>query len=59
MGPIAVVLLRTDLPALLKYPILAITTWVASNLIAYAGAKLKELKTPWFPKPGAFIIGPG
>lgn len=58
MGPIAVVLLRTDLPALLKYPILAITTWVASNLIAYAGAKLKELKTPWFPEPGAFIIGP-
>jgi len=31
-----VVLLNTDMPALLKYPILALTTYVGSNLLAYA-----------------------
>jgi len=36
MGPIAWVLLKTDLPALVKYPFLALATWVASSLIAYA-----------------------
>ena len=39
MGPIALVLLNTDLPALLKYPILALTTYAGSNLITYAYAK--------------------
>ena len=38
MGPIALALLRTDIPALLKYPTLAIATWAVSNLIAYAYA---------------------
>jgi hypothetical protein len=36
MGPIALILLNTDLPALLKYPILALTTYVGSNLLIYA-----------------------
>jgi hypothetical protein len=35
MGPIALLLLRADFPALLKYPILALTTYAASNLLAY------------------------
>ena len=38
MGPIAVALLKTDIPAILKYPILAVTTYAASNLIAYTYA---------------------
>ncbi len=42
MGPIALVLLNTDLPALLKYPILALTTYAGSNLITYAYAKTVE-----------------
>ena len=36
MGPIALVLLTTDIPGILKYPILALTTYAASNLIVYA-----------------------
>jgi fucose 4-O-acetylase-like acetyltransferase len=36
LGPIALALLDTDLPALAKYPILALTTYAASNLLAYA-----------------------
>ena len=36
MGPIALVLLTIDIPGLLKYPILTITTYVASSLIVYA-----------------------
>jgi fucose 4-O-acetylase-like acetyltransferase len=40
MGPIALVLLNTDLPALVKYPILALSTYVASNLIVYAYGRL-------------------
>ena len=39
MGPIALALLETDIPALLKYPILAITTYAASNLIAFVFSK--------------------
>jgi hypothetical protein len=42
MGPIAWVLLHTDLPALLKYPVLAVSTWVASNLLVYAYTKAVE-----------------
>lgn len=42
MGPIALALLGTDLPALLKYPILSAATYVASNLIAYAYFWTKE-----------------
>jgi peptidoglycan/LPS O-acetylase OafA/YrhL len=42
MGPVAWVLLNTDLPALLKYPILALTTYVGSNLLVYAYAKTVE-----------------
>ena len=40
MGPIALALLDTDIPALLKYPILALTTYAASNLIAYAYTRI-------------------
>lgn len=36
MGPIALILLDIKLPGILKYPILTITTFAASNLIAYA-----------------------
>ncbi len=39
MGLIALALLRIDLPGILKYPILTITTYAACNLIAYADAK--------------------
>jgi len=39
MGPIALALLQTDMPGILKYPILAITTYLASNLIVYAYVK--------------------
>ena len=42
LGPIAVILLRTDLPGLLKYPILALATWMASNLIAYGYAAVRR-----------------
>jgi len=48
MAPIALALLKTDIPAILKYPILALTTYAASNLIVYAYTKTAELlsKTP-------------
>ena len=36
LGPIALLLLDTEMPALLKYPILIVTTWVGSNLIVFA-----------------------
>jgi hypothetical protein len=36
MGPIALFLLHTDIPALLKYPVLALTTYVTSNLVVFA-----------------------
>ena len=39
MAPIALLLLDAGLPALLKYPILALTTYVGSNLLVYAYAK--------------------
>ncbi len=39
MGLIALALLRIDLPGILKYPILTITTYAACNLIASAYAK--------------------
>lgn len=42
MGPIALILLDTDLPALVKYPILALATYVASNLLVYAYTKTVE-----------------
>jgi peptidoglycan/LPS O-acetylase OafA/YrhL len=48
MGPIAWVLLHTELPALLKYPILAVSTWVASNLLVYAYTKTVER---WIASP--------
>jgi hypothetical protein len=35
MGAIALALLGTEMPGLLKYPIVAIATWVSSNLIAW------------------------
>jgi len=42
MGPIAIALLHTDLPALVKYPLLALATYVGSNLAAWAYAKGRE-----------------
>jgi fucose 4-O-acetylase-like acetyltransferase len=42
MAPIALALLRTDLPALLKYPVLALATYVGSNAVAYAYARRVE-----------------
>jgi len=42
LGPIALGLLKTDLPALLKYPLLTLTTYVGSNLLAYAYSKTVE-----------------
>jgi hypothetical protein len=43
MGPIALVLLHTHMPALVKYPILALTTYVGSNLLVYAYTKTVKL----------------
>lgn len=45
LGPTAVVLLKIDIPGILKYPILTITTYAASNLIAYAYANTKNRLT--------------
>ncbi|MBD3867601.1 MAG: hypothetical protein IFK94_05700 [Acidobacteria bacterium] len=45
MGPIAYVLLNTDIPALLKYPILVLTTWVVSNMLVFAYSKAVERLT--------------
>ena len=42
---IAWVLLHVDLPALLKYPILALATYVASNLLVCAYTKAVERLT--------------
>ena len=42
LGVIALALLNTDLPALLKYPILALTTYVGSNLLVYAYSRTVE-----------------
>ena len=39
MGPIALAQLETDNPALLKYPILAMTTYAASNFMAFVFSK--------------------
>ncbi len=44
MGPIALALLRTDLPALLKYPILAVTTYIGSNLLVYVYTKAQGVR---------------
>jgi peptidoglycan/LPS O-acetylase OafA/YrhL len=52
MGPIALVLLNTDIPALLKYPLLALTTYVGSNLLVYVYSKMVESLTAR-PAPGA------
>jgi peptidoglycan/LPS O-acetylase OafA/YrhL len=41
MGPIALALLSTEIPAILKYPILALTTYAGSNVIVYAYSSLK------------------
>lgn len=42
LGPIAVALLKTDIPGLLKYAILAVATWLASNLIAYGWVTVRQ-----------------
>jgi len=42
MGPIALLLLDTDFPALVKYPILAVATYGASNLLAWAYARMVD-----------------
>ena len=49
MGPIALALLHIDIPALWKYPILALTTYVGSNLVAYAYTKTAAIE----PSPSA------
>lgn len=41
MGPIALVLLKSAWPTLVKYPILTVTTYAASNLIAFAYTKAR------------------
>jgi fucose 4-O-acetylase-like acetyltransferase len=39
LGLIALALLHTGLPALVKYPILAVTSWIATNMIVFAGRR--------------------
>lgn len=41
LGPIALALLHLDIPALLKYPILILTTYVGSNLLALAYTSIR------------------
>jgi len=41
MGPIALALLKVDVPGILKFPILTITTYAVSILIAYAYANTR------------------
>ncbi len=48
LGPIAYALLGTELPALLKYPILAITTYAVSNMIVFA---YRTTKKRWLAAP--------
>jgi fucose 4-O-acetylase-like acetyltransferase len=43
MGPIALALLHVDLPALVKYPILALATYVGSNLLVWGYARTTEV----------------
>ena len=45
MGPIALMMLQLDLPGIVKYPVLTITTWAACNLIVIAWRKLKSRLT--------------
>jgi len=41
MGPIALALLSTEIPAILKYPILALTTYAGSNLLVFASNRVR------------------
>ena len=54
MGPVALALLRFDLPALVKYPILALATWAISTLLVLAyrfvRARLFEVPAPVGPR---------
>jgi hypothetical protein len=56
-------LLKTDLPAILKYPILALATYVGSNLLVYAYSKTADSKFKRFDMRrmtvGIFLIGAG
>lgn len=58
IGPIALALLETDCPAILKYPILALTAYAASNAIVYAYKKLRELIRSK-SRPGLLTVSPG
>ena len=57
MGPIALALLKTDIPGILKYPILALTTYAGSNLIVYTYNNLKKLIYRGF-RPSDMTISP-
>ena len=63
MAPIALALLKTDIPANLKYPILALATYVGSNLLVYAYSKTADSKFRRFDMRrmavGIFLIGAG
>jgi peptidoglycan/LPS O-acetylase OafA/YrhL len=50
LGLIALVLLQTDIPALLKYPILTVTTFLVSNLLVFS---YKRAVGKVFAKPAA------
>ena len=55
MGPIALALLRVDVPGLAKYPILASMTWVASNLLVYAYSKAVDRWTEGAKSAGMLV----
>jgi peptidoglycan/LPS O-acetylase OafA/YrhL len=44
LGPIALVLLGINIPGILKYPLLALTTWVGCNLLVYVYWKTVKVK---------------
>jgi len=46
LGPIALALLRIDMPGLLKYPLLTVATYVACNLIVSAYTKMVANLSP-------------
>lgn len=57
MGPIALMLLRTDLPALLKYPVLAMATWGASNLLVVGyRTMIRSLRTARRPAASSVTV---
>lgn len=44
LGAFALAMLQTDLPGILKYPVLTIATWLGSNLVVYAYKRMVKAR---------------